>query len=216
LSSINTFSGKQNTHNKEILTTLLKKGPLTTSQITKLLAAKNPHNLQSTLKNRLNALERKNFIRQEKRKWLLCGKGIIAVLLVEPETDAWSPKWSDIFYKSLVLINESTTFLGLKQEDTDKTVHDVGLCLNELNAWKGLAKITLGLIDRGVVEFDEISDSTLFSLLIMETLSLEDVAGLFAPEKKIKCYQTATDNNQHTSYFTNSALGHQPPKRTKR
>jgi hypothetical protein len=179
---INTFSGKQNTHYQEILTALLNKGPLTTSQITKLLTAANNQNLQSTLKNRLNALEKKTYIHQENRKWLLRGKGIIAVLLVEPEVQAWSPKWGKIFYKSLVMINESTTFLGLKQEDTEKTVHDVGLCLNELNAWKGLAKIAVGLIDRGVVDFDEILDSTLLSLLVMEALSLEDVAGLFGLE----------------------------------
>jgi hypothetical protein len=184
MSTINTFSGKQNTHNKEILTALFNKGPLTTSQITKLLAPTNKQNLQVTLKKRLNVLKKKSYIYYENRKWLLRCKGIVAILLVEPEADAWSPKWSEIFQKSIVIINEPTTFLGIKQEDTEKTFHDVGLCLNELNAWKGFAKITMNLIDKGVVNFDEIADSTLFSLLLMEALSLEDVAGLFLLEKR--------------------------------
>jgi hypothetical protein len=181
--SISIFSGKQNTHNKEILTALLKKGPLTTSQINKLLIVTNKQKRQSIVKNRLKTLRHKDYIYPENRRWLLRSKGIVAVLLDEPDVDAWSPIWSDIFHKSIVIINDSTTVLGIKQEDTEKTIHDIGLCLDELNTWKGFANITLRLMEKGIVVFDEISDSTLLSLLIMEALSLEDVAGLFLAQR---------------------------------
>jgi hypothetical protein len=179
MSTINIFSGKKNTHNKEILTALFSKGPLTTSQINKQLTSPNKQNHQVTIKNRLNALEKKDYIYHENRKWLLRCKGIVAILLADPDADSWSPIWSEIFHKSIVIVNDSTTLLGIKQEDTEKTIHDVGLCLNELNTWKGFAKITTSLIEKSVVNFDEVADKTLLSLLLMEALSLEDVAGLF-------------------------------------
>jgi hypothetical protein len=179
MSTINIFSGKKNTHNKEILTALFSNGPLTTSQITKQLTSPNKQNHQITIKNRLNALEKKDYIYHENRKWLLRCKGIVAFLLADPDVDSWSPIWSEIFHKSIVIVNDSTTLLGIKQEDTEKTIHDVGLCLNELNTWKGFAKITTSLIEKDVVDFDEVADKTLLSLLLMEALSLEDVAGLF-------------------------------------
>jgi hypothetical protein len=179
MSAITAFSGKQNNRDKEILAALLSSGPLTTSQITKQIGYSNKHNLQAKLKTLLKLLERQDFIYFEKRKWLLRGKGIIAVLLAEPNVEAWSPIWSEIFQKTIVIINASTTLFDIKQEDTEKTVHDLGLCLNELNTWKGFAKITKRFIDAGTVSFDEVADSTLLNLLLMETLSLEDVAGLF-------------------------------------
>jgi hypothetical protein len=181
MSAVGIFSGKRNTHNKEILTALLSKGPLTTLQITKQkqIASVNKQNLQATIKNRLNALERKDYIYHENGKWLLRCKGIVTLLLAKPNIDAWSPIWSDIFHKSIVIVNDSTTLLGVKPEETEKTMHDVGLCLDELNTWKGFAKITTSLIEKGAINFDEIADKDLLSLLLMEALSIEDVAGLF-------------------------------------
>jgi hypothetical protein len=178
MSAVGIFSGKQNTHNKEILTALLSKGPLTTLQITKQIAS-SKQNLQATIKNRLNTLERKDYIYHENRKWLLRCKGIVALLLAKLDTDAWNPIWSDIFHKSIIIVNDSTTLLGVKPEETEKTVHDVGLCLDELNTWKGFAKITTSLIEKGAINFEEIADKDLLSLLLMEALSIEDVAGLF-------------------------------------
>jgi hypothetical protein len=178
MSAVGIFSGKQNTHNKELLTVLLSKGPLTTLQITKQIALKK-QNLQATTKNRLNALERKDYIYHENRKWMLRCKGIVALLLAKPDIETWSPIWSEIFHKSIVIVNDSTTYLSVKPEETEKTVHDIGLCLDELNTWKGFAKITASLSEKGVVNFDEIADKDLLSLLLMEALSLEDVAGLF-------------------------------------
>lgn len=178
MSAVGIFSGKQHSYNKAILAALLSKGPLTTLQITKQLAT-NKQNLQATLKNRLKALEKKDYIYQENRKWMLRCKGIVALLLAEPNIDTWSPTWSEIFHKSIVIINDSTTLIGVKPEDAEKTVHDVGLCLDELNTWKGFANITASLIEKGAVNFDETADKDLLSLLLMEALSLEDVAGLF-------------------------------------
>lgn len=183
MGAINTFSGRQNTHNKEILTALFENGPLTTSQINKLLIVNNKQKSKITIKKRLKTLQRKDYVYYENRKWLLRCKGIVAILLVQPDVDEWSPIWSDIFHKSIVIVNDSTTVLGIKQEDTENTIHDIGLCLNELNTWKGFAKITMSLIDKGIIVFDEIMDSTLLSLLVMEALSLEDVAGLFLAQR---------------------------------
>ncbi len=180
MSTIGIFSGK--TKDKEILTSLFYEGPLTALEITNLLIDANRQSLHATLNKRLRGLEKKEYVHRENKKWLLRCKGVIAVLLVEPDAKAWSPKWKENFRNALVMINESTSLRGVKQEDIGNTIHDMGLCFDDLNAWKGFAKIAKGLIDKGVIDFGDVKDSTLLSLVVMEAMSLEDVSSLFKPE----------------------------------
>jgi hypothetical protein len=96
MNKIGIFRGKQEKHNKQVLTLLYDNGPLTAWEITGKIQNYGKQSLHATLNKRLRDLEKKNYVQRGGKKWFLGFKGFIAVLMIQPKPKVWSTKWTQL------------------------------------------------------------------------------------------------------------------------
>jgi hypothetical protein len=162
------------------LTLLYDNEPLTAWELTGKVRKVGRQSLHSTFNKRLRALEKKGYVRRKARKWLLSFKGIIAVLLIQPKPEMWNPKWTDLFKKSAKNIEDyATPILGMDKATVQTALKSLGLYLDDFNTWVGLSKKVKSLMENGVINLDVIKENTLLGIIIMETMTLEQLSDLF-------------------------------------
>jgi hypothetical protein len=176
MKTLKVFSGKQKDRNTQALTLLYDNGSLTAWELTKKIpcARGGRQSLHATLNKRLRKLEKKAYVRREDRKWYIGYKGIIAVLLIQKTPKKFHPKWKEVFDKRAKIIErEAAPFLkkyGIPKEDIHLGLKEIGLTLDDYDAWVGLSRTAKSLIENGMMDFDVIKESTLMGLLIMESM----------------------------------------------
>jgi len=184
-SKIGIFMGKQRDNNILLLTLLYDNGPLTAWELTAKVRNIGRQSLHSTFNKRLRNLEKKGYVRRKARKWLLSFKGIIAVLLIQPKPKMWNPKWTELFKKNAKNIEDyATPILGMDKITVQNALKSLGLYLDDFNAWVSLSKKVRSLMENGVINLDVIKEKTLLSVIIMETMTLEQLSDLWKPITK--------------------------------
>lgn len=177
--------GKQKDYNILLLTLLYDNGPLTAWELTAKVRNVGRQSLHSTFNKRLRNLEKKGYLRRKVRKWLLTFKGIIAVLLIKPEPEMWNPKWTELFKKSAKNIEDyATPILGMDKVTVQDALKSLGLYLDDFNAWVNLSKKVKKLMENGVINLDIIKEETLLGIIIMETMTLEQLSDLWNSNSK--------------------------------
>lgn len=173
---IGIFQGKQETHNKQILNVLYDNGPLTAWEITgKIARVGNRQSLHATFNKRLRILEKKGYLMKADKKWCLQFKGIIAAILIQKKPRPLSTKWTEVLDNLARQIKEHFVELSKTSiqafgmtfrpfESLDKTVQT----LSTFDDWITLSNFVKDLIQTGVVNFDVISNETLFTVILSE------------------------------------------------
>ena len=179
-SKIGIFTGKQRDYNILLLTLLYNNGPLTAWELTAKVRKVGRQSLHSTFNKRLRNLEKKGYLRRKARKWLLTFKGIIAVLLIQPEPKMWNSKWTELFKISAKNVEDyATPILGMDKTNVQNALKSLGLYLDDFDAWVGLSKKVKSLMEDGVINLDVIKEKTLLSIIIMETMTLEQLSDIW-------------------------------------
>jgi hypothetical protein len=191
INRIGIFTGKQEKNNKFLLMFLFDNGPLSAWG---LIPSRTPKggkaSIHAIFNKRLRSLEKKGYVSRNDEKWFLSFKGILAVLLNQKEPKMWSPIWTELFKKSAKTIEEnSEQLLGVEKsivQGAFKGFKSLGLFLDDFSAWINLSNRVKDLMKKGVINFDVISEETLFMLIstqaIMEKmgdLNLEQLSVLF-------------------------------------
>jgi hypothetical protein len=180
------FSGKQKAYNVKILTLLYDNGPQTDWKMTEYFPKCNRISLHATLNKRLRALEKKGYLRRIDKKWYFSIKGLIAVLLILPEPRIWNSKWTEPFEAKAKKIEEQAapllTRYGLEKKDIRSMLSRMGFLLNDFDTWVDFSKRVNGLMEKGIINFDLIRESTLLGVIIMEGMSAEEIADLTNPK----------------------------------
>jgi len=139
--------------------------------------------LHATLNKRLRDLEKKEYLQKYDKKWHLRFKGILAVLLIQPEPRMWNEKWKEIFEKKAEIIEKySEPFLrefGKDKEELHNAFRHLGFCLDNFNEWANLAKLVKQLIEKGVINFDIIKEQTLLGIILLESRTLEELTNVW-------------------------------------
>jgi len=186
MDTIGIFTGKQKEYNAQALTLLYDNGPLTAWELTAKIRKIGRQSLHATLNKRLRDLEKKGYVRRDDKKWLLRFKGIIAVLLIHRKTKLWHEKWKEIFEKNAKTIEQHSEPLlkrfGIEKEGIHSALKYIGLCLDDFNTWVAFSKKVKELIEKGVINFDVIKDETLLSVIIMESMTLEELTNIWNPD----------------------------------
>jgi len=95
----------------------------------------------------------------------------------------WNPIWKEIFDSKAKIIEETSDPLlkryGITKEKIRAIRKKIGLSLDNFDAWVELSKKAKSLIENGMLDFDIIKEETLFTLLIMETMTPEEIADYF-------------------------------------
>ena len=173
---IGIFQGKGATNNKWLLETLYNNEPLTAWELT--------HKIQTKIKNRvslhaifnksLRNLEKKGYIKRVGTKWILQFKGIIAVLIIQPEPKPWNEKWTKVFenyVKPLKKLAKKYTIRENEKEIADLSDVAKRIPINNLRkfeSWVALSNHVKNLMEKGFINLDVISDKSLFLLLLSE------------------------------------------------
>jgi hypothetical protein len=177
------LSGRQKEYNTKVLTLLYDNEPLSAWELTAKIRKVGRQSLHATLNKRLRALEKKGYVRRENRKWCLRFKGIIAVLLIQKTPKMWNLKWKEIFDNKAKTIEQHSAPLlekfGLEKEDIHQAMKYLGLCLDDFDTWVGLSKKVKTLMENGVVNFDIIKEETLLGIIIMETMTAEQLSEIW-------------------------------------
>jgi len=188
MDTIGIFTGKQKEHNVQALTLLYNNGPLTAWELTAKIARKKyeKQSLHSTLNKRLRDLEKKGYLQRCDKKWHLRFKGIIAVLLIQPKPKIWNQKWKEIFEKKAELIEQySEPFLkefGKDKEELHNAFRHLGFCLDDFKEWVNLSNKTKQLMEKGVINFDVIKEETLLGIIIMESMTIDELMNVWNPD----------------------------------
>jgi predicted transcriptional regulator len=183
MNTIGIFAGKQKDYNVLLLSLLYDNGPLTAWELTSKVTKVGRQSLHATFNKRLRNLEKKGYVRRKARKWLLSFKGIIAVLLIQPEPKTWNPKWTELFKKSAMKIEEyANPILGMEKTTIQNALKSLGLYLDNFDAWVGLSNKVKSLMENGVINLDVINEKTLLGIVIMETMTLEELSDLWKPK----------------------------------
>lgn len=174
--TIGIFQGKQKTNNKFLLETLYNTGPLTAWELTTFVREKNRMSIHAIFSKRLRILEKKGYVQKGGKKWILQFKGMIAVLITQEQPKPWNEKWTEIFENFMQPIRESPkkysiTADGKKIRDLKDFIIDTPIALKNYENWVALANIAKKLVERGLVNFDVISNQALAILLITEVLT---------------------------------------------
>jgi hypothetical protein len=166
MKTIGIFKGKQKDYNKATLTLLYDNGPLTAWELTSKMTKVGKQSLHATLNKRLRDLEKKEYLQKYDKKWHLRFKGILAV-----------------FNEKAKLIEQYSTPIlkkfGMGKEDFHNAISSLGLCLDDFNEWINFSKKVKQLMDKGVISFDVIKEETLLGVIIMESMTLEELTGIW-------------------------------------
>jgi hypothetical protein len=191
MKTIGIFTGKQEAYNKKLLTLLYDNGPLTAWELTGRIRKTGKQSLHATLNKRLRDLETKEYLQRYDKKWHLRFKGILAVLLIQPKPKIWNEQWRDVFESKAKLIEHYAKPVlkkfGMKKEDFQTAIRNLGLCLDDFNDWIKFSQKVKQLMKNGVFNFDIIKEETLLGLIIMESMTLEELTDV---------WNTDTENDQ--------------------
>jgi hypothetical protein len=183
MKTLGILTGKQKEYNTKVLTLLYDNGPLSAWELSAKIRKVGRQSLHATLNRRLRLLEKKGYVRREDRKWYLQFKGIIAALVIQEKPVIWNPKWKEIFAnKAKAIEQNSAPFLdkfGIEKKDIHEALRNLGLCLDDFNAWVGLSKKVKTLMENGVINFDIIKQETLLGIIIMETMTTEELSNIW-------------------------------------
>ena len=186
MKTIGIFTGKQKNYNKATLTLLYDNGPLTAWELTSKMTKVGKQSLHATLNKRLRDLEKKEYLQKYDKKWHLRFKGILAVLLIQPEPRMWNEKWKEIFEKKAEIIEKySEPFLrefGKDKEELHNAFRHLGFCLDDFKEWVNLSNKTKQLMEKGVINFDVIKEETLLGIIIMESMTIEELMNVWNPD----------------------------------
>jgi hypothetical protein len=186
MNTLGIFTGRQKDYNVKLLTLLYDNGPLTAWELTSKLTNVGKVSLHATLNKRLRDLEKKGYLHRVDTKWHLGFKGIIASLIIQPEPKIWNPQWKDIFEAKAKKIEEtSPTYLaklGVKKENVHSALRQMGLCLDDFEAWVGLSNKVKNMTENGIINLDLIKETTLLGLIIIETKSAEELSTIWNPD----------------------------------
>lgn len=186
--TLSIFSGKQKNYNIRTLTLLWDFGPQTAWELANRMTPPKGSaiSLHATLNKRLRLLEKKGYVRRTEKKWYFTFKGIIAVLLVLPEPRLWNAKWTESFEAKAKKIEEQATPLLARYNWDKENIHNlldrIGFLLNNFETWVDFSKRVNGLMEKGIINLDLIRESTLFSVLITEGMTAEEIADLTNPK----------------------------------
>lgn len=183
METLRIFKGKQKDYNVAALTLLYDNGPLSAWELAAKMTKTGRQSLHATLNKRLRSLEAKLYVRRENKKWILRLKGVIAVLLIQKKHRMWNPIWKEIFYNKAKIIEETSEPLlkkyGITKEDIHSMMKRLGLDLENFDAWVELSKKSKSLMENGIIDFDIIKEETLFALIILETMTAEELAEIW-------------------------------------
>jgi len=181
---IGIFRGKQAKHNTQILSILYDNGPLTAWEITGKIRKVGRVSLHATLNKRLRSLQKKGYLDKAGKKWCLRFKGIIAAVLIQKTPKPLSNKWTELVDSFAKHFEEHSSTLS------EMTIQANGVIFHPLEAirrtaqtlrtfddWIALSNYVKGLIQRGVINLDVISNETLFAVILSE-LSHEQIEAL--------------------------------------
>jgi hypothetical protein len=188
MKTIGIFTGKQEAYNKKLLTLLYDNGPLTAWELTGKIRKTGKQSLHATLNKRLRDLEAKEYLQRYDKKWHLRFKGILAVLLIQPKPKIWNEKWKEVFDKKAKFIEQYSVPLlkkfGMEKKDLHNALRNMGLCLDDFSEWVNFSKRVKELMGKGVINFDVIKEETLLGLIIMESMTLEQLTSIWDSESE--------------------------------
>ncbi|MCW4017669.1 MAG: hypothetical protein NWF00_03135 [Candidatus Bathyarchaeota archaeon] len=182
--TIGIFSGKQKDYNIRTLTLLWDFGPQSAWELANKMSQVrgNKISLHATLNKRLRILEKKGYLRRIDKKWFFTFKGLLAVLLVLPEPRTWNVKWIELFEAKKEIMEDLSAPIfakyGFERKDVRNMLIRIGLLMNDFEAWVDLSNRVKSLMERGIINFDLIRESTLLNVLIWEGMTAEEMANL--------------------------------------
>lgn len=172
---IGIFRGKQRKHNIRILSILLDNGPLTAWEITGKIRTVGKMSLHATLNKRLRSLEKKGYLNKAGKKWCLQFKGIIAAVLIQKTPRPMSNKWTelvDFFAKDLEEHSNTLSKMTIQANGVIfhpfEAIKRAGQTLRTFDDWIALSNYVKGLMQKGVINLDVISNETLFAVILTE------------------------------------------------
>ena len=183
MNTIGIFTGKQKQYNAKALNLLYDNGPLTAWELTAKIRKIGRQSLHATLNKRLRDLEKKGYLRRYDKKWHLRFKGIIAVLLIQLKPRMWNKKWKEVFeIKANFIEQYSVPILKkfrMEKEDLHNALRSMGLYLDDFDTWVAFSQKVKELMDKGVVNFDVIKEETLLGIIILESMTLEELTNIW-------------------------------------
>jgi len=173
---IGIFQGKQKANNKFLLETLYKTGPLTAWELTTFVREKNRMSIHAIFSKRLRMLAKKGYVQKGGTKWVLQFKAIIAILSTQERPKPWNEKWTETFEKYIQPLREAPKKYSITADEKEigalkDFVIDLPDFLKEFELWVALANEAKRLIEKGLVNFDVITNQSLASLIISEVLT---------------------------------------------
>lgn len=181
---IGIFQGKQAKHNIQILSILYDNGPLTAWEITGKIQKVGRISLHATFNKRLRSLEKKGYLSKAGKKWCLQFKGIIAAILIQKTPKPLSNKWTELIDSFAEYSEEHFRALSDVTIQANgvifhplEAIKKTGQTLRTFDQWITLSNYVKGLIQTGVINFDLISNETLFTVILSEA-SQEQVEAL--------------------------------------
>jgi len=199
---IGIFRGKQAKHNTQILSILYDNGPLTAWEITGKIRQVGRVSLHATLNKRLRSLEKKGYLDKAGKKWCLRFKGIIAAVLIQKTPRPLSNKWTelvDFFAKHFE--EHSSTLSRMTIQVNGVIFHPLeaikrtGQTLRTFDDWIALSNYVNGLMQKGVINLDVISNETLLAVILTE-LSHEQIEDLMKDWNVETPTSTSNDNRK--------------------
>jgi hypothetical protein len=131
--------------------------------------------LHATLNKRLRSLEKKGYLAKAERKWCLQFKGVIATILSQKTPRPLSSKWADLtdsFSKNVEEhfseLSKTTVHTGGVTFCPLEAIKETGPTIRNFDEWIALSNFIKRLIEKGVVNFDVISNQTLFTVMLSE------------------------------------------------
>jgi len=95
-------------------------------------------------------------------------------------------KWKEIFEKKAEYIEQySEPFLkdfGKDKEELHNAFRHLGFCLDDFKEWVNLSNKTKQLMEKGVINFDVIKEETLLGIIIMESMTIEELMNVWNPD----------------------------------
>ena len=172
---IGIFRGKQAKHNTQILSILYDNGPLTAWEITGKIRKVGRVSLHATLNKRLRSLQKKGYLDKAGKKWCLRFKGIIAAVLIQKTPKPLSNKWTELvdffakhFEEHFSTLSKMTVQVNGVIFHPFEAIKHTGQKLRTFDDWIALSNYVKGLMQKGVINLDVISNETLIAVILME------------------------------------------------
>jgi hypothetical protein len=174
---IGIFKGKEARINEIILKTLYENGPLSAWEIVKkaLPKSSNKNSDHATYNKRLRALEKKSYVIKKDKFWVLNFKGLLAYLIIQEKTEPFGAFYINRADQIQVQVDSELDAIFKSNLVTGTTKGTLKRCtenfqegkegLKDFNEWLKIKVAAKKLLDNGVINLDQIKNSTLFVLL---------------------------------------------------